>query len=195
LERNAPRLGVDFSTIDGIVLSHGHWDHAGALPAAVRLAGAANGNRSVPVFVHPEMFRQRAMTLASGAVLPIKAIPHPQELKDLGANVLSSTEPQFLFDDYFWISGEIPRVTTYEKGFPGHMRRSGTAPVGNRTLSSWTSVSLLSTFATGDRRVHRLLTCRCGQCTPPRQRVIFADSSLRSSGRLPSFCDEREDHP
>ena len=124
LERNAPRLGVDFSAIDGIVLSHGHWDHAGGLPAAVRLAGAANGSRPVPVFVHPGMFRQRAMTLASGAVLPIKAIPNPQELRDLGATVMSSTEPQRVFDDFFWISGEIPRVTSYEKGFPGHMRRA-----------------------------------------------------------------------
>lgn len=120
LERNGPRLGVDFAMIDGIVLSHGHWDHAGGLPAAVRLAG----KRPVPVFVHPEMFRQRAMTLASGAILPIKAIPNPQELTQLGANVLSSTEPQPLFDDFFWISGEIPRVTPYEKGFPGHLRRS-----------------------------------------------------------------------
>ena len=124
LERNAPRLGVDFSTVDGIVLSHGHWDHAGGLPAAVRLAAEANGRRSVPVFVHPEMFRQRAITLASGDILPIKAIPSPEHLGQLGANVLSSIEPQHLFDDFFWVSGEIPRVTPYEKGFPGHLRRS-----------------------------------------------------------------------
>jgi 7,8-dihydropterin-6-yl-methyl-4-(beta-D-ribofuranosyl)aminobenzene 5'-phosphate synthase len=46
------------------------------------------------------------------------------ELGALGADVLSSDQPQFVLDDFFWISGEIPRVTAYEKGFPGHLRRS-----------------------------------------------------------------------
>ncbi len=124
LERNAPRLGVEFSTIEGIVLSHGHWDHAGGLPAAVRSTVAARGGRPIPVFVHPGMFRQRALTLPSGTILPIKAIPNPSELMDLGARVISSQQSQLILDGYFWISGEIPRVTSYERGFPGHLRRS-----------------------------------------------------------------------
>jgi len=124
LERNAPRLGVDFSGVEGIVLSHGHWDHAGGLPAAVRLIRNANGGRRIPVFVHPGMFRQRAMTLASGAVLPIKAIPSPEQLTELGATVISFDKPQLILDELFWISGEIPRVTPYEKGFPGHLRKT-----------------------------------------------------------------------
>ena len=33
-------------------------------------------------------------------------------------------EPQILLDEMFFVSGEIPRVTSYEKGFPGHKRRS-----------------------------------------------------------------------
>jgi len=129
LERNAPRLGVDHGAIEGIVLSHGHWDHAGGMPAGVKLAMAAPRERPVDVFVHPGMFRQRALTLASGAILPIKAIPTPQELSGLGANVISSVQPQLIHDDFFWISGEIPRITSYERGFPGHLRRTenGTA--------------------------------------------------------------------
>ena len=57
-------------------------------------------------------------------LLPIRDIPSPDELSARGAAVITTTEPQTFLDDMFFLSGEIPRVTSYEKGFPGHMRRS-----------------------------------------------------------------------
>ena len=46
---NADRLGVDLTGIQGVVLSHGHFDHAGGLAG---LAGR-RGVRSLPMVVHP----------------------------------------------------------------------------------------------------------------------------------------------
>jgi 7,8-dihydropterin-6-yl-methyl-4-(beta-D-ribofuranosyl)aminobenzene 5'-phosphate synthase len=57
-------------------------------------------------------------------LLPIREIPSPDELAAKGAAPIVTTDPQTLFDGMFLVSGEIPRVTTYEKGFPGHKRRT-----------------------------------------------------------------------
>jgi len=35
-----------------------------------------------------------------------------------------TTEPQSFLDGLFYVSGEIPRVTAFERGFPGQMRRT-----------------------------------------------------------------------
>jgi 7,8-dihydropterin-6-yl-methyl-4-(beta-D-ribofuranosyl)aminobenzene 5'-phosphate synthase len=53
VERNGTRLGVDFAAIEAMVLSHGHWDHAGGLPKAIEMTRAANGGRDVPLYLHP----------------------------------------------------------------------------------------------------------------------------------------------
>src|SRR5262245_23881608 len=37
VEYNGTRLGVDFGSIEAVVLSHGHWDHAGGLLMAFEL--------------------------------------------------------------------------------------------------------------------------------------------------------------
>src|SRR3954470_22858073 len=34
---NVTRLGVDLGAVEVVMLSHGHWDHAGALPRALQL--------------------------------------------------------------------------------------------------------------------------------------------------------------
>src|SRR5947209_6273173 len=124
VEYNGTRLGTDFGEIDAVVLSHGHWDHAGGLPMAFDLVLKANGGRQIPCYLHPGMFRQRALPLPGGGLLPFKEIPSPEDLAAKGAAPIVTTEPQVLLDDMFFVSGEIPRVTSYEKGFPGHKRLS-----------------------------------------------------------------------
>jgi 7,8-dihydropterin-6-yl-methyl-4-(beta-D-ribofuranosyl)aminobenzene 5'-phosphate synthase len=38
--------------------------------------------------------------------------------------VINTTEPQSLLDGLFYVSGEIPRVTAFEPGFPGQHRQT-----------------------------------------------------------------------
>lgn len=123
LERNARLLGVDFGAFESVVLSHGHFDHAGGLPRALQLI-LSNCGHNVPLWVHPEMFRPRGDQLADGNVMPNKDIPGVEALTLEGAEVVCTRDAQLLLEDTFYISGEIPRVTTYEKGLPGHMRRT-----------------------------------------------------------------------
>lgn len=124
VEFNGSRLGARFGEIDAIVLSHGHWDHAGGLPMALDLIMGQNGQRRIPCYLHPGMFRQRALPLPGGELLPIEEIPSPDDLSAHGADPVVTDRPADILDHMFFVSGEIPRITPYEKGFPGHVRRS-----------------------------------------------------------------------
>jgi 7,8-dihydropterin-6-yl-methyl-4-(beta-D-ribofuranosyl)aminobenzene 5'-phosphate synthase len=125
LARNATRLGVDFGSIECVALSHGHFDHAAGLPKALELITAANGGVAVPMHVNPGMFCDRALKLPTGKILPLGAVPSADELTTAGGDVHNSGESRTVLGDTVFISGEIPRVTDYERGFPPHLRRDG----------------------------------------------------------------------
>lgn len=123
-ERNADRLGLDLTAIEAIVLSHGHWDHSGGMLQALDLIRASNRKRSIPFYAHPNMFRSRARQLANGEMLPMEDVPGVVALTEHGANVIATTEPQVFLDNMFYVSGEIPRVTPFERGLPFHFQKS-----------------------------------------------------------------------
>ncbi|WP_368418573.1 MBL fold metallo-hydrolase [Rhodovarius sp.] len=126
MARNAPRLGVNFAGIDAMMLSHGHWDHAGGLPQALSML--PEGKR-VPLYLHPGMFAERGMRQSDGGVLPMDPVPSPAGWAAMGADPVVSAEPLSVLDGLFQISGEIPRVTGYERGLPGQVARADdTAP-------------------------------------------------------------------
>jgi len=122
--RNGALLKVPFGDAGAVVLSHGHWDHAGGLVEAVRQVAAANGGKRVECHVNPGMFVPRGTLRHGGEPLPQKPVPSPGELAAAGATVVNAPEARLLLDDCFFLSGEIPRVTPYEKGLPGHLMRS-----------------------------------------------------------------------
>jgi 7,8-dihydropterin-6-yl-methyl-4-(beta-D-ribofuranosyl)aminobenzene 5'-phosphate synthase len=69
------------------------------------------------------MFAERGLQRPNGELLKFESVPAANALADAGANVLSTREPQLIAHSAFYVSGEIPRVTPYETGFPGHVRR------------------------------------------------------------------------
>jgi 7,8-dihydropterin-6-yl-methyl-4-(beta-D-ribofuranosyl)aminobenzene 5'-phosphate synthase len=123
-ERNVTRLGVDLGTVESIVLSHGHADHAGAMLLALGMIRGRRGGRDVPFYGHPGMFHTRGVRQPNGDVRQMEDVPSLTDLTDFGADVILGTQPQSFLDDLFHVSGEIPRVTGYERGFPGQMRRT-----------------------------------------------------------------------
>ncbi|MFP4640826.1 MAG: MBL fold metallo-hydrolase [Dehalococcoidia bacterium] len=106
---NAQLLGVDFSSIDKIVLSHGHFDHAGGLLNVIRRRGAP-----IEVIAHPDMW---AAKYALRPNVPQRYIGVPfqrEQLEADGAIFNLSKEPVWIRDNIV-TTGEVPMVTGYEQ--------------------------------------------------------------------------------
>ena len=122
-EQNVSRLGLDLGPVEAMVLSHGHWDHAGAMLRALQLVLDRNGGKRIGCYVHPDMFRSRAARMPDGSFRPMEDVPSPADLEAQGGLVVSTREPQLIAGSVF-VSGEIPRTSGFETGLPGQHRRT-----------------------------------------------------------------------
>jgi 7,8-dihydropterin-6-yl-methyl-4-(beta-D-ribofuranosyl)aminobenzene 5'-phosphate synthase len=120
--RNCSNLGISLGEVECIAVTHGHWDHMGALPAAID-AIVQQGGR-VAVHVNPDMFNERGVQLKGGSIIPVAKVPLPTELAEHGATVVNDRAQRLLLDGHFYYSGEIPRVTPFERGRIDHLCRS-----------------------------------------------------------------------
>ena len=111
---NADLLEIDLKNIDAIILSHGHLDHfTGIVNTLQRIA------KPIDVIVHPDAFQRRWLIFPDGtkAMMPVL---DEKELEDYGAIIHKHEYSSFLptEDPHLLITGEIPRETSFEKGFP-----------------------------------------------------------------------------
>ncbi|MEW6769906.1 MAG: MBL fold metallo-hydrolase [Bacillota bacterium] len=105
---NAVCLGVDLRAAEAVVLSHGHCDHTGGLRDVLEFIG-----RRIPVYGHPDIFSGHRVTSPTDRYV---GIPFSrEELEDAGAEFVWVREPRELFPG-LWLSGEVPRRTSFEKG-------------------------------------------------------------------------------
>src|SRR4029079_8285875 len=83
----------------------------------------------------------------NGSVRQMEDVPSLQDLRDFGAEVVLTTEPQAFLDGAFYVSGHTPRVTAFERGFPGQMRRtaSGWEPDELLMDERWLAVNVAGT--------------------------------------------------
>ena len=125
LERNLQRLEIAAEGFEEIVLSHGHWDHSGGLLAVLALL-VGRGRSGTPVHVNPGMFVSRGLSAPKG-VVAFRDVPAPAAIAAAGGRPVNDPAPRLLLDGRAWLSGEIPRTTSFEQGLPGHVRREGAA--------------------------------------------------------------------
>jgi len=104
---NAHLMGVDLSSVDRIVLSHGHYDHTGGLLEVMRRAGQKE------IIAHPDVWGRKYGRMQGGPERYI-GIPFIREgLEVLGASFNLSKEPVKLSANMM-TTGEIPMVNDYE---------------------------------------------------------------------------------
>ena len=104
---NAQLMGVDLSTINKVVISHGHVDHTGGLREILRRSGPMD------VLAHPDAWAAQYARRDKEKMQYI-GIPFKQEdLESCGARFNLSKEPIHI-TDRIMTTGEVSMTTSYE---------------------------------------------------------------------------------
>ena len=105
---NAQLLGIDLSTIDRIVLSHGHADHTGGLRDVLKIRG------EVEVITHPDIWAAKYVQRDQEGVHYCGMPFSREELESRGARFNLAREPVYITDNVM-TTGEIPMLSGYEE--------------------------------------------------------------------------------
>ena len=113
---NADVLDLDLSYCEAVISSHGHIDHAGGL---LNIRRKMNTKENIPLLLHEHAFRKRLVKFQDGRMI---SLPPPTRhiLIQAGYNIVEQDASSLWIKDSILVTGEVPRTTDFEKGFPNH---------------------------------------------------------------------------
>jgi len=107
---NMKTVGIAPQVIDGIVLTHCHYDHT---QGVARLLGII-GKKKVPVMAHTGLFRLHFITEPYHRLVGIMPGDVQPEIAKAGGSVSLSSQPQTIMPGMI-TTGQVPRQTEYEE--------------------------------------------------------------------------------
>ena len=117
---NLDVLQVGLADVRAVILSHGHSDHHGGLEGMLRRAGA----QGMPFVIHPDAWLDRKLVFPTGAEFHLPP-PSRQDLDREGVVVSEERQPSLLIDGTVLVTGQVERVTEFERGFPLNHAHTG----------------------------------------------------------------------
>lgn len=112
LLHNAARMKKELANVRKVVISHGHYDHAGGLMPLL------HGYGGKEVFAHDGIFAARHRLKDSGECYPIGIPFEKSAYEEAGATFDLATAFREISPGVM-LTGEVPRVTGFEKGDQG----------------------------------------------------------------------------
>jgi 7,8-dihydropterin-6-yl-methyl-4-(beta-D-ribofuranosyl)aminobenzene 5'-phosphate synthase len=110
LLHNIKQMDVVLSTVDMIVISHGHWDHVNGISAILM-----ETKKGIPILLHPSALAPKIITDADGKERNVGfGVTDPLEELSYDNEVICTPEP-YLIREGIWATGEIPRTNDFEK--------------------------------------------------------------------------------
>ncbi len=116
---NMDALEIRPGELRAVVLSHGHADHHGGLEGII----GRIGRRGMPLVLHPDAWKERKIVFPTGVEVHMPPPSH-NDLDREGVQVVEERGPSLLLDGAVLVTGQVERVTEFEKGFPYHQARS-----------------------------------------------------------------------
>jgi len=116
---NLDVLGVRINALRAVALSHGHVDHHGGLEGIFQRVGRPR----MPLVLHPDAWRDRRIVFPTGAEIHMPP-PSRGDLEREGVEVVEERGPSLLLDGMVLVTGQVERVTDFEKGFPLQQARA-----------------------------------------------------------------------